>query len=332
MDILNKTYKRRGNTTGETYTAQQLDGDIVIFTNGARIKLTTLLADFEIEGSSSQVNESQTFVTTDEVNPDTFFDTKITDPNILNAVDQVAKNPHAHIPKQLNHESVEAGSTFANRLNDNTAGPGLNLNNNPNDNGYVDHTQQPIANRPPEWDIYDRVKKTETIEISIPFTLTLPKARHIESINDMYETSFTTYLAKEIIKNSNKLQIDIKNAIESWVEDEMNGSSKKKIKGKKQPVKKTKVINVTVKPKTGVQTIQNKVTVVPTGSLESTNFFKHAATTDVDVDKLFAIADENQYQAVLKKYEALKDKAPTHKDVIRFASMIESYELENKPQ
>jgi len=314
-DILNKTYQRIGSASGDTFYAQQIDGEFVIFSNGARIKLTTLLADFQPINSNGTVNESVQTVNTPDVNPDTFFNSTTPLPQVK-TVDQLVEPtvvPSMIDGKPALNTPVTNQLGGLNLTEDNTQQSGLNLTNTPQA-----ATQ---TNRLPEWDSFDRVKKTEDVELNVTINIRLPKARHIESINDMYETSFIAYLAKQYMADPGNIQKQIREAIEEWVEIEMNGGKPKKKKiSKTIKPKKNKGLNLAPTPKT-VKT--EDVPIVPIGGSAASMFGQEIVK---DVTKLAVIAEEEQYIAAKKYFSKLE---PNHKDYYRFEGMINLWEDEN---
>lgn len=311
-DILHKSYQRIGSASGDTFYAQQLDGEFVIFSNGARIKLTTLLADFQAVNSNGSVNENVQTVNTGEVNPDTFFNSTTPLPEVK-TVDHIAPvTAQSLIDGKPALSSTQPTQLGGLNLVDEpqTQQPGLNLT-----------APSPVSNRLPEWDSFDRVKKTEDVELNVTIQIKLPKARHIEFANDMYETSFIAYLAKQYMAEPGNIQKQIREAIEDWVDMEMNGGKpkKKKISKTIKPTKKGKGMNLAPTPKP----VKNEdVPIVPlteTGSAAS--MFGQEIVKDVT--KLAIIAEEEQYIAAKQYFSKLED---THKDYYRFESMINLWE------
>lgn len=306
-EILNKTYQRIGSTSGDTFFTQQLDGEFVICSNGARIKLTTLLSEFQLadgNGGSSSINESQSQIGTANINPDTFFNTA---------------GPLAPITEKVREDSIPAGAK-----NPIPSIGGLNLQDEPTQpNEMTDEPQQQVSNRLPEWDMFDRIKKTEDVELSVTVSIKLPKARHIDAINDMYQTKFSAYLAKQYLSNPVDIQTQIREAIEEWMEIELNGGKRKKkvtghktIKPKKGKVKE-KVTTLAQELKAQPQTNVN----VEAGSAAA--LFGPQAAIDKDVTKLGVIVDDEQYQAAKNYFKNLPE---NHKDYDRFESMISLWE------
>ena len=58
-----------------------------------------------------------------------------------------------------------------------------------------------IIQEPAEYKVFSNVKKTEELEISIPFNIKLPKAQKIDVLNDMFESSFIEFIAKKEVEN-----------------------------------------------------------------------------------------------------------------------------------
>lgn len=319
-DILHKTYQRIVSTSGDTFYASQLDGEFVIFSNGARIKLTTLLADFETVGAINETASNKSQNTESQIlNPDTFFSSTAPLPEVKTVEQAIAPTiaPSTIDGKPAFNNSNELGGL---KLNDDTP---------TNSIAIPQQQQQPQpSNRLPEWDSFDRVKKSEDVELNVTIKIKLPKARHIESINDMYETSFVAYLAKQYMADPMNIQKQIREAIEEWVEIEMNGgkpvrkkstkkvrvhtgSGNKKIKG---------VPRVALKITDALDLVEPKAMPIEAGSAAS--MFGQEQIVK-DVTKLFVISEEEQYIAA-KEY--LSKLEPSHPDYYRFEDMINIWE------
>ena len=326
--ILNKSYIRKNAPESDIFTVDKIDGDFVVFSNGARCKKDTLQNDFQETSTQSRViNEEAT------PNAETFFNTPGTDEQLLQQLETVVKNPNASINSTRLHESVSLDEPEDNKRYE-KVGPGNNAQpngfaNRLNDEPVQSNTQStqnavPKTARLPEWDVFDNVKLTDEIEIVIPFKIKLPRAEKIDVLNDMFKTSFTAYLAKKyiadnIVNNSVKLQLTLQKSIEDWMESEIGGGKKRK------PVKKGKAVKVE-EPE-----IKETVMAVDKPIDTAASFFGNAGPAwDGDVKKLFIINTEEQYNAVKKRFIELKDNNIKGPDLDRFEDMLQTYEEQIK--
>lgn len=324
--ILNKSYKRKNAPLSDTFTVDKLDGEFVVFSNGARCKLDTLQNDFAEVGTEQIINEEAT------PNADTFFNTPSVDETLLNQLETVVKNPNVSINSSRLHESVSLDDSEDSNKQYEKVGPGKNtqtngfanrLSDEPTQNNTQNNTQTnaPKSARLPEWDVFDNVKLTDEIEIVIPFKIKLPRAEKIDVLNDMFKTSFTAYLAKKyiadnIVNNSVKLQLTLQKSIEDWMESEIGGGKKRK------PAKKGKAVKAE-EPET-----KETVVAVDKPTDNAASFFGNASgpAWDGDIKKLFIINTEEQYNAVKKQFIMLKDINAKGPDLDRFEDMLQTYE------
>lgn len=330
MNILNKSYKRKGATDSDIFVAKTIDGDFVIFSNGARCKIDTLINEFEETISTS--NESSELVP----NADTFFNPISENSELLNQVEKLATNPNAVIEGSAKlQESVSLDDNRFEKITPGgqkqpaqSNGLGDRLSNNDDlQSPDYDNTPAPVQ-RVPEHEVFDKVKLSEEIEITVPFKIRLPRADKLDLLNDMFNISFTAYLAKKyindnIVNNSVKLQSMIKDAIETWMEDELS-SGPKKPKGKESKKSKKSEPVVEVKP-------VEKETVIALDKPEdnATSFFGNAPAGpawDGNLKKLFAITTDEQYNAVKKQFINLKDNNINTGEVDRLEDMLQVYE------
>lgn len=325
MDILNKSYKRKNAPDSDIFHAQRIDGEFVMFANGAKCKLSTLVADFEeVTGVLAPVAQEETVI-----DPEKFFEAKMTenDPLIMQA--EKIKLENAVIPSSgklqesvslddnKTYEKVGPGSksqanAFASRLD--TSEQGSN-------------SEQPVQQsngvRLPEWDIFDRVKKVEDVEITVTFKMKLPKAEKIDALNDMFETSFISYLAKQYIKdnvvnNSAGLQLTLTRELEAWMESELSGESNTNARKrkKKKPLKK-------LQPAEPVKT-----TTIESSESASAFFGAPQPTWDGNIGKLALINTKEQYEAVKKQLASLRENNPKSNEIDRLDGMVELYEMQ----
>ncbi len=336
-DILNKSYQRIGSTNGDTFYTQQLDGEFVICSNGARIKLTTLLSEFQIAGSVNENIQSQPFFMNEpetRIDPNKFFDT----PAPIETIVESTKVREA--PSVINGQVLSSGpgnttqnqfqqpppsflktSNDAEQLLAHSGGNVIENNEQVQQQSQSQQPQQQQSIRLPEWDMFDRIKKTEEVELNVTIKITLPKARHIDAINDMYQTKFSAFLAKQYLTDGSSIQTQIREAIEEWMDIELNGGKPKK-----------KVTSKTIKPKKKKDKIEvelpsgTKATVVSTEMGSAAAIFGQPVINK-DVTKLVAIFDDEQYIAAKQYFNTLDNK---HGDYHRFLSMLETWEIEQK--
>lgn len=334
MDIINKSYKRINAVNSDIFVVDFMDGDFVVFKNGGRCKLSTLLSEFE---EITGVNEN--YINNDApIDPDAFLNGTINENDpLLQQMELMANNPNAQLPESTKlRESVSLDDKYVKVAPGTSQSPAGGLA----DRLVQTDTQQFVnegvqeANptpRLPEWDVFDRVKKSDEIEILIPFKIKLPKAQKIDALNDMFETSFTMYLAKQYIKNnvinnSISLQKTIQDAIEDWMDEELYGNGTKRKKNKPVRTKKTKEIvkeEILEQPEEIVQEVKE-------GASAMDMFNQNVPQWDGDIKKLFIINTEEQYNAVKLRYTHLLENNPNHDDRYRFEDMIELYEAQIK--
>jgi len=324
-NIINTPYKRKNTTDSDIFVVDRIENEFVIFKNNARCSLTMLQTDFE------PVNENYEHQLEPIIDPNTFFDTPMSESDaLLDQVESAIKNPSAlpqhsdRLKESVPIENNIQSSGLINRL-DGDQQPQLY-----NDQQPTIVNEQP-SNRLPEWDVFDRVKKAEEIEILVPFKIKLPRPEKIDALNDMFETSFTMYLAKQYIKdnvinNSIPIQKMIQAEIENWMESELYGTKKKRVnkpKAKEKP--KTVVENIN-------EEIVEKVKEVASKSEDSAmSFFNvNQPVWDKDLKKLFIINTEEQYIAVEKELNRLKDSNSKSTNIDKYEEMILTYKENNQ--
>jgi len=337
MEILDKSYKRKNSSDSDVFTVDKLDGEYVIFSNGARCKIATLITDFDqVQDFTNEPTDSEVVV-----NPDTFFDTPIVDESLIQQMESIVKNSNTNIqPSARLHESVslDDDSKYEKVAHGGNTG---GLTDRLTDNGHTPNTEtalnnpgHPRAIRMPEYDVFDNVKLSEEIEILIPFKIRLPKAEKIDLLNDMFKTSFTAYLSKkfindDIVKNSAKLQITFQKSIEDWMEGELNSGGNKR----RKTVKKGKTLVQVVDAGDAVEMPAVSTETFPVSDQNASSFFgrgNSGPAWDGDVKKLFTISSEEQYVAVKKKFIQMKDNKVNSPDVDRFEDMLQMYEEQTK--
>jgi len=318
MDILNKSYKRKNATDSDVFIIDKIDGDFVVFTNGARCKQDTLLNDFV------DVTLNENISTDITPNAETFFNTPAVDDTLLQQLEKIHTNPNATItPSNRLQESVS--------LDDNKQYEKVSPNgfvNGLTDEQSNETIPQVKSNRLPEWDVFDNVKLSEEIEITVPFKIKLPRPEKIDILNDMFKTSFTAYLSKKyinenIINNSAKLQMMIQKSIEDWMNTELSNIPKKKQPKRSKHTKVEPVIDI--KPTVNINNTSRQV---DTNDNASTFFGinNQGPKWDGNIKKLFVISSDEQYNAVKNEYIKLKDNNSNNPDIDRYEDMLQTYE------
>lgn len=345
-DIINKSYKRKNSENSDTFIVESIENDFIIFSNGARCKINTLVTDFE------EINYND-FQTEPELslNPDTFFDSKITENNpLLEQLDNVIINK-TEISSNRLQDSIDLDTKFnsappsqanslADRMSNSVQTPEtkLHINDSPESPQIAPKSE----NRLPEWDVFDRVKRSTEIEVLIPIKIKLPHAQKIDALDDMFDSSFIMYLAKQYINDNIKnntlpIQKLIQETIENWVEEEVYGKTKSVTTTKPKPkttrTTKTKSTRTT-KPKTTRTPAKKKVvkekveaetSVVPAGDI---NLFGTQPTWDGNINKLMLINTNEQYLAVQKRYDVLIDENETSSERYRLEDMLDIYKMQ----
>jgi len=334
MDIINKTYKRKNDIHSSEFVVEKMEGDFIIFTNGARCSTNTLINDFQEVSHMNDQTYKHTNIMTESanINPDTFFDTPLADENVLSKLDTIATNPNAIIQStnQLHNYSEPVVNEsrqvdLSNRLND----------DNPNGNfqQHLDITNN--VQQPAEYATFERVKKDEEIDINISLKIKLPKAKKIDALNDLFESSFIEYLSKQYIKkylldDSTKIQKNIEDAIESWMDSELYDNKPKRNTKTKQT--KAKITTVEARHKVVSDKIitntENETKVEVVDSMFRPTF--DDPNWDGDIKKLFIINTEQQYLAVKKQYDFLIEKNLNPQESDRLSELIELYQEQTK--
>jgi hypothetical protein len=255
MEIVNKQYTRNGTT--DILTVANLADGFVHFNNGAQCKLETFLKDFNEVGT---INENKAVLPKkvldlDHLDPDTFFDGHVSDDDpLVQQLEQLKNNPNMQIQRTV--ESSPSKDLTDNKIISN------NISNQPSTINHlyeqpvptqgnerniilptVTEVNQVKENRLPEFDMFDRIKKTEDVEFYIPIKIKLPKASILDTFNNMFDTttSYTSYITKqtitELLKNDKKLLIDLNKQIDNWLLTGTVEVTKKK--ETKQSVKKS---------------------------------------------------------------------------------------------
>lgn len=352
-----QSYKRKNAINSDAFIVSVVDGSYVSFTNGARCKLETLESDFELfDGSineSNNVNEENYQISVD----DAFIKgTGGVSDELLNKLESVIKNPHSSTGTR--RESIEAGKgNFGKVIND-EANPNNNNTDksgtlsthiaNPNDianrlsdEPVINNTQRlPVnenvvqhkpSNRLPEWDVFDRVKKSEEITINLPIKIKLPYARKIDALNDMFESSFVAYLAKQyiddnLVKQSKGIQVQLQKEIEAWMDSELRDTKKQK-----KQKKEDKVVKASPKNGDNKDAGSNAAAVSdPVG--DALRGKQNQPKWDGNLGTLSIISSQEQLDAVKKRCEYLKDverSSDLDKELDRLEDMLITHNANN---
>lgn len=264
MEIVGKQWQK--DTLSEVFTAIDIEGGFVKFSNGAQCKLETFINDFK-EVKSSNINESiintQKINTnkTNDIDPDAFFNFAGDDNDpLMKQLEQIKQNPNivlkptVDIVPSIDRTDNKILSAPVQQLNVLESRMQL-LNNSLTDTQHTTSQNIMVAQknvglgRLPEWDMFDRSKKTINAKFQIPIDIMLPKASILETLNEMFETTCTSYLAKQyvdkILQNPKELVDKLTDDIEDWLSIQLTGKKKKKVvvKQTKTSIKKKDVVN-----------------------------------------------------------------------------------------
>lgn len=247
-NIINKKFKRIGSVGGDIFEPidieTQNETEWIIFSNGARCKKETFNTEFELIIETINETKNQQNL---EIDPDAFFNTPTADESLLNQLDLAVTNPEAlaqktrydlsepqppaHMLKAMESQPQIKGSGILDRLTDDMIDTSMNQYNT-QQNFQQNFQQQLRVNRSPEFDVFDRVKKSEKVIITIPFEIKLPKASKIDTMDDMFESSFIEYISEQyinetVMKDVEQLKQIISDSIKEWVDINLNN---KKVK------------------------------------------------------------------------------------------------------
>lgn len=345
MQIIDKKFSRANDNT--IYIPKNVENDFVIFESGAKCKLSTFFTDFT-EVTGNVINEAAKITDDEVIDPEKFLNMPIANDALLDQMNQAMKNPTAVSSSEKLRNSVDAGSgknvtdfsevksvnkpiemkeTPIDILKKNSQIQN-NLTERISDNPTTDApTQQAPSNRLPEWDMFDRVKKSETVTLNLPITIQLPKAQRIEALNDMFETSFIAYIAKEYIQNSltgksKAFQMAIQDQIENWMNDNIDNSSRSK--------KKAKQVKSKIKEVEKTETTQGE-TSTPANEMSASDLLNKGVNPvkwNGNLGTLQGIQNEEQYDAVVAKMKDLKEDDKTDsKEFERLQDMVVEYKI-----
>lgn len=310
-----QSYIRKNSPGSDIFKISGFDGDAVLFENGARIFKNTLINEFY----EYQNGMEQAFTTEPIVNPDTFFN-DAGNTAIMQGIQELAENPNKHASSNF-YESKPVGSTLGGG-NYEKITPGQNikstnpyeeaeLKENINNNVQTTETIKLLPSRPKEYEVFDNVKLSEEIEINIPFKIKVPKASKIDVLNDMFNTSFTSYLSQKyiednLVKNPKNIQKLIQDSIEEWMNTELGlGIKKKKTVNKKKTVKHNNISNTNNKK----EEVKNNVDI------------------KYNIKDILNIVNAGQYEFVKKEYNSLKEQGIENALTSRLEGMLDNYEI-----
>ncbi len=351
-NIINKNFKRKNTEFSDTFTVSNIENGFVIFSNGAKCKIETLQSDFEeIHNYTQQISENLNNENV-VIDPETFFDGNV-DMNLVNTFENVSKGQITNIgpTKQLTPSKVVIKEDDG-RIKEQIYQP-INTNTDQTQQNNLlnrlDNVQQPISNvnntvqttneiRLPEQDTFDRLKKSEDVEFLIPIKIKLPKASKIEVMNDLFETSLTSYLAKQTVsdflKNPKNLQTTIQKCIEEQVDNNLNNVTNTKQPKQKKEKQKGKVTVTELKtydvPQTGSITSVSEISDV------DKMLRPEIKEQDGDVSKLMSITNNVQFEIINKKINELKElnkngdaTADQIKDLDKLEDLVLTYKMNN---
>jgi len=325
MDFLNKPYVRRGAPDSDTFIPIQVDNGFVVFENGARCKEETFNTDFVAVGTVNESASHVDIINAEKIDPDAFFmgSSEATKKLIMGQVD----NPGQTAPRIVNQPggvvSIDGNpSALANTMYENPY-ERANVDDTTLGSTPMSTTQQialtPAETRLPEYDVFDRVKKSETIDINITFKLSLPRPEKLDAMNDLFETSFTAYLAKQyikenLVKNPITVQMAIKDAIEEWMGEQLYGKTKSKSRAKAGAKKTTTPVKPRRKLVTKKPVITDKST--PVNDILST--LNQGAI-------VYTINNDEELAEMRKKLVDLYDNNPQSDDIVVIEDVINAY-------
>ena len=349
---LNKEYRRTGSVSNNVFIPTRIevinDEEYVIFTNGGRCKVSTFNQDFVLNTSTNEsmnINVGEDTAIT-AIDPDDFFKPKV-DENLISSVEQHVTNPGtiSNGPRPESRDLTNPHSQHntpeppAHMLNNHNRQPmNYDLHDRINNtNTGQQNIQQNIVNnnnRLPEHDIFDRVKSNSDLEIVIPFKLTIPKSQKIDTMDDMFESSFVDYLANKYINevvtaNLEKLETLIRNGINEWVEISLN-SKKRKAVVKSEPfdIKKPEAKEkpeTKEKPEVSNSSQEETTNVDITDQLRNPNYNSNS-NSNLNLNEMYMINNNAEYEFVKAKYEELKTNTPDHPEIERLLDMLDSYD------
>lgn len=263
MEIVGKQWQK-GNAA-EVYTAVNIENGFVKFSNGAQCKLETFIQDFkEVKTFINESIKPKTVLNqNNEIDPDAFFNFAGDDNDpLMKTLEQLKQNPNMELKPTV--QILPSIDRTDNKIISNPVNVNIPLNplesrlpqgyvhqENLTNNMQQSSIVQSIQNRLPEWDMFDRSKKTINVKFQLPIEMMLPKASTLETLNEMFETTCTTYLAKQyvdkLLQNPQELIDTLTENIEDWLSVQLTGKAKKKkvikVSKKKEVIQKENVVN-----------------------------------------------------------------------------------------
>ena len=350
MEILRgKSYIRKNAQNSDIFIIKNISHDFITFENSAQIKIATLQSDFE---EYNPMNENR-FITSvsenlmensNELNPDTFFTTPTngeyvkTEESKVNQSVNLDLNPVDFIKQKQRENAITNKNVDVTQIptpvqpiiqqQNNNNNVSTQHNNEIINQPIIENNHRPQEIRLPEWDMFDRMKKSIDVELLIPVKIKLPKAATIESMNDTFETSLTAYLAKEFIKNNiingKSFQIQMQAAIEKWVETELDKTPVSKKKNKKEKITDKEIIEI---PKKTEETIMS---IDAVGDLLRGKKNTSKSNWDGNVTKLYIISSQEQLDAVNDMILKLKNSNTNTNDNLVLLDRLEDMFLNYK--
>jgi predicted transcriptional regulator len=328
MDFLNKPYVRRGAPDSDIFIPVKVENGFVVFENSARCKEETFQADFVAAGP---INESSApvvdIINAETIDPDAFFlgSGEATKKLIMGQVDNTGQTAQ---PRTLNQPggvvSTDGNPTpLANTMYENPYERAAAEDAIPGSTSIP--AQQipltPAEVRLPEYDVFDRVKKSETIDINITFKLSLPRPEKLDAMNDLFETSFTAYLAKQyikenLVKNPITIQLAIKDAIEEWMAEQLYGKTKPKLRAKAGAKKTATTTKPRKKPAAKKPVVLEETPSIPANDILS--IFNQGAI-------VYTINNDEELVAMREKLIDLYDNNPQSDDIVIIEDVINEY-------
>lgn len=347
MEIVNKYFKRK-NSTDESVKITNVDSGFAIFENGARCKLETLLNDFEVV---EILQEQKVTTKYSEPDPNNFFDTPLKDDALLAKIGMIAEKPGIEfkptieLKPSIDLTENKVISTNSNQIEDRMQEQTQPQNTNPlvdrfsssSESVHNNNTQRTnevvYANpnsEPAEYKVFNNVKKTDELDILIPFTIKLPKAQKIDVLNDMFESSFIDYLANKevdaLLKDKKALVNIIIEQLTDWLDNELYGKGNKKSVKKKVAVgKKTPVVKKN-KAKKSTETKEEKIDKIESVTTTDESFGRQVGMVIVDVPTEIKSEDDlNRINAYIEELYAKEQTPDINAQIIVYEDIVALY-------
>lgn len=340
MEYSGKTYKRKDAVNSDTFTVDKIEKynniDFVLFTNGAKCKLDTFKNDFMLADVNENNTTNNTTLDDDVIDPDKFFNSNVPD-HLLEQAEKVFTDPNAKFERSRK-DSVDVYNGQKQEQQQQQI-----YNADTTEESKPIAQQRVVEDEPAEYKVFRRAKKSEYVEILIPFKVHLPKANKIDTLDDMFEESFVSFLAKQfinksVVNNTSDIEKAIQQGIEQWMEIKLSSSRKKA----KQITVKDIIIGEIKVPEKPVETttepsntdLSNRLggesKPVKQDSIDAQLGRNVTPSGTVDVTKLMVITNENEFNSVKDKLDELKSKDIDNALTLRLEDMIDTWNLENK--